>query len=79
MTTDVQTAAALFFETFISINCTYGTGSLARGCVITLQLEEGDGEEGREVFWLGREKGTSEVSMQCNRTENSRSAIETHM
>ena len=73
MTTDVQSAAILFFETFVSINCTFGRGSLARGCVVSLQLGEGEGEgEGREVFRLGRENGTSDAATQCNRTDNSR-------
>ena len=86
MTTDVQTASALFFETFVFLNCTFGSGSLARGCVFTLQLEEEEGEQGeieggsegegeevgREVFWVRRENGSAVSSSQCNRTENSR-------
>ena len=86
VTTDVQTAAAFFFETFISLSCTFGRGSVARGCVVTLQLGEGEGEveggregEGREVFRLGRQEGSSESSTQCNRTENSRSATDVHV
>ena len=71
VTTDVQTASVLFFETFVFINCTFGSGSLARGCVVTLELGEGEGEE-REVFWLERESGST-VASQCNRTQNSRS------
>ena len=88
VTTDVQTAAAFFFETFISLSCTFGWGSVARGCVVTLQLGEGEGEGevegggeggGREVFRLGRQEGSSESSTQCNRTENSRSATDVHV
>ena len=71
-TTDVQTASALFFETFIFLNCTFGAGSLARGCVFILQLEGEEGEVGRERFWLERQNGSSVASTQCNRTENSR-------
>ena len=73
VTTDVQTASILFFETFVFIDCTFGSGSLARGCVVTLELGEGEGEgEEREVFWLERESGST-VASQCNRTQNSRS------
>ena len=79
VTTDVQTASVLFFETFVFINCTFASGSLALGCAVTLELVEGEGvevegggeERGRERFWLRREGGSSVVS-QCNTTDNSR-------
>ena len=72
MTTDVQSAAILFFETFVSLNCTFARDSFARGCVVTLQLGSEEGAEGREEFRLRRENGTTMAARQCNRTENSR-------
>lgn len=79
VTTDVQTASILFFETFVSLNCTFASGSMALGCVVTLELgevgeQEGREGEGRERFWLQRQSGSSMVS-QCNTTDNSRSAV----
>ena len=84
VTTDVQTASILFFETFVSIGCTFAAESQALGCVVTLELgEEGEGGGGgegvgRETFWLQRERGSSDVS-QCNRTANSRSVCLSHI
>jgi hypothetical protein len=75
LTTDVQNSTALFFETFVLFSCSFGSGSVALGCVLTLELEGGQ-EMGRERFFVERQSDSSVVASLCNRTDNSRMAYQ---
>ena len=70
VTTDTQTASAVFYSTAVSLDCSFAAGSSARGCLFVFHLTNENRSENATVYYASGDLVMFNTS--CNLLTNTR-------